>query len=136
MADKQKPYPPTPELNKMKAVHEKSQAIGEFLDIFLSERKMELCTYQTAGNNGKPKYRWKDGVTKSKLNVSVDREPRFEDVFNQDAENNPEYESWAEGYVPVHARIEKLLAEFFEIDLNKAEDERRAILAYIRGEEK
>jgi hypothetical protein len=36
-------YPPTPELDKMKAVHEKSQAIGEFIDVFLSEKHIVLC---------------------------------------------------------------------------------------------
>ena len=33
-----KAYPKTPELDKMKAVKEKSQAIGEFIDIFLTDK--------------------------------------------------------------------------------------------------
>lgn len=33
---------------------------------------------------------------------------------------------------PVQQPFEKILAEYFEIDLNKVEDERRAILEYIR----
>jgi hypothetical protein len=33
---------------------------------------------------------------------------------------------------PIHARIEELFAEFFGIDLNKIEQERRAILEELR----
>lgn len=35
--------------------------------------------------------------------------------------------------LPTHIRPEQLFAEFFEIDLNKIEDERRALLDEIRG---
>lgn len=34
---------------------------------------------------------------------------------------------------PVHTSIEELLAEHFEIDLNKVEQERRALLDYFRA---
>ncbi len=101
-------YPPTPELDKLKAVAPFSQKIGEFLDIFLAEKGIQL---------GKP-------------HVHDER------CNGWDAERkcyNPgsglggcsfctgEFESC---YQPV----EKLLAEFFEIDLDKVESERRAIL--------
>lgn len=131
-----KPYPPTPELDKMHAVKDKSQVLGEFLDIFLNEKGITLCTMVKAGDNGEPKYRWKKGVKKAKLDglKTKDREPSFKDVFNKDAEHNPDYVVWSEGYAPIHTSVEKLLAEFFEIDLNKIENERRAILAHIRGE--
>lgn len=82
-----KPYPPTPELNKMKAVQVKSQAIGEFLDLFCREKGYVLCV------------------------LSGDR------------------------YFLVGKSIEKLLAEHFEIDLKKVEQERRAILDHIRGDQ-
>jgi hypothetical protein len=49
---------------------------------------------------------------------------------------NPNYESWHEGFIPVFAGIEKLLAEYYEIDLNKVEDERRAMLDDIRKQNK
>ena len=133
MADK-KPYPPTPELDKMKAVHEKSQAIGEFFDIFLQEKGLTLCTFRLAGNNGKPRYVWRH---ERKFNGQKIKgvEPTAHDCFNLDADNNPEYEAWPDQYLPQHQSVEKLLAEYFEIDLNKCEMERRAILAHIRGEE-
>lgn len=38
----------------------------------------------------------------------------------------------SERYRPSYTSIEKLLAEYFEIDLNKVEEERRAILEGIR----
>lgn len=38
--------------------------------------------------------------------------------------------NWA--YHPVHVDMTKLLAEFFRIDLNKVEEERRVILDSIR----
>lgn len=73
-------YPPTPELDKMLAVNDKSQVIGEFLDWLRNDRDIIFAKYH------------KD-------------------------ELYPEYSS-----------IEKLLAEFFGIDLKKIEEERRAIL--------
>lgn len=41
--------------------------------------------------------------------------------------------SWGQNpHVPVRKNIEQLLAAYFEIDLNKVEDERRAIIDYWR----
>ena len=37
-------------------------------------------------------------------------------------------------YYPAHVIVEKVLAEFFDIDLNKVEEERRAILAYMEAQ--
>ena len=138
MSATQKGYPPTPELDKMKSVAPFSQKIGEFLDIFLTEKRVELCKYQESGNNGKPKYRWKVGVNITKLDKrpTKGREPKWEDVFNLDAENNPEHQSWKEGYYAIHTSIQKLLAEFFEIDLKKCEEERCAVLDYVRKQNK
>lgn len=134
MTKKQSEYPPTPELDKMKNIAPISQKLGEFLDLFLPEKGLELCRYQESGDNGKPKYRWKDGVKITKLDGRsvTDRDPAWKDKFNLDAEDNPEYESWNEGYFSSHSSIQKLLAEFFEIDLRKVEDERCAILDHIR----
>lgn len=80
---KTKPYPKTPELDKMKAVQEKSQAIGAFLDQ-LSSEGIYLAQYE--------------GDELFSLNQS----------------------------------IEQTLANYFDIDLNKVEEERRALLDHIR----
>lgn len=41
----------------------------------------------------------------------------------------PEYQ---DTYVPVHYSTERLLAEYFKVDLSKIEDEKRAVLAALR----
>ena len=78
-------YPPTPELDRMRAVKDDSQVIGQFLDS-LSERGLTLCEHD-------------------------DRDRLW----------------------PVNKSIERLLADYYEIDLTKVENERRAILNHIRA---
>lgn len=73
-----------PECEKMAAIREKSQGIGEFLD-WLSERGIILASY-------------------------------YEEA----------------GLSPRHTNIEQLLAEYFNIDLNKVEKEKQAMLAELR----
>lgn len=70
------------ELDKMEAVKEKSQAIGEFLE-WLGGEDIALC--------------------------------RYREKFGR--------------YIPFALNIEELLAAFFEIDLIKAESEKRKLLA-------
>ena len=82
------------ELAKMKAIQDKSQIIGDFIDWLNSEKKVYLAKYIT-------------------------RESPFE--------NEEDLVTWA---VP---NIEKLLAEFFKIDLQKIEQEKLQLLADIRG---
>lgn len=76
------------ELEKMTAVQDRSQEIGEFLDWLACVKGLDLCRY-----DGEKTERW-----------------------------------W-----PAGITAEKLLAEYFGIDLNKAEEEKRAILAQMRG---
>ena len=82
---------PTPECDKMVAIRDKSQIIGEFIDWLTSEKGYTI------------------------------------------AELDQEAEEGYQNYYPVSYSMEKLLAEFFEIDLNKVEAERRAILEAIRS---
>lgn len=105
-------YPKTPELDKMKAVKDKSQIIGEFLDIFLGEKGFSIgkCHKHNSSCPG-----WND-----------DGE-RVSGTTNDCGFHTGEFE-------PCHISIENLLAEFFEIDLNKCEQERLAILKHIRNE--
>lgn len=88
---KAKPYPKTPELDKMKAVQEKSQVIGAFLDQ-LSSEGIHLARYEEAERRGDD-----------------------------------------EVLLPLSQSIETTLANYFDIDLNRVEKERRVILVYIRG---
>jgi hypothetical protein len=102
---KQPAYPVTPELDKVKAVHEKAQAIGEFLDIFLSEKG--------GYSIGRPhKHGPQCGVI-------------FEDDSPSCGYRTGEFEA-------LNGAIEQRLAEFFGIDLKKVERERRQVLDYIQ----
>ncbi len=88
---KTKPYPKTPELDKMSAVKDQSQVIGAFLDQLSSEG---ICLAQY----GEPQRRGGECEL-----------------------------------IPLGQSIEKTLANYFDIDLNKVEKERRAILAHIQA---
>jgi len=87
MTDKPAGYPETPECDKMHAVHDQSQAIGEFLEWLEGPKRLVIAGY-----------------------------------LNEDSNN----------LQPVHINTEKILAEFFNIDLNKADDEKRAVLQWMR----
>lgn len=77
--------PEVPEIKKMEAVKDKSQAIGEFLE-----------------------WLYEEGLLVAKYSGSNDR------------------------IIPVSILVEKLLANYFNIDLNKVESEKRALLEYVR----
>jgi hypothetical protein len=80
-----------PEHDKLSAVKDKSQAIGEFLEWLDYEKNYSVCSL-TEGRNG-------DGE-----------------------------------YSPIFTSTEKLLAEFFNIDLNKLEQEKRKMLNELRAQ--
>jgi hypothetical protein len=92
--------PPTPECDKLSAVKDKSQSIGEFLD-WLKARGVYLAN-------------------------------RHE--HTDDCKHNGFYMcDFVNGELqPYFYNIEALLAEYFEIDLNKIEDEKLAILESYR----
>lgn len=73
------------ELQKIKAVHDSSQLIGEFLDWLLNGHGYYLC------------------------------------------------ETHDDTFYPTHKHIEDILAEYFKIDLKKAESERRKILDELQA---
>jgi hypothetical protein len=129
--------PATPELEKMRAVHDQSQAIGEFIEEFLRPNGMEICRFVEKGKNNEPKYVWNEGVSATTIRrldrrPIGNRTPDVRDELNKQAFENPLFEVWSSHYEPVHERTEKLLAQFFEIDLNKVEEERRALIEYVR----
>jgi hypothetical protein len=84
----------TPELDKIRKIREKSQAIGEFLDWLLGEKGYHIAEYK-----------------------------KF-DEFDE------------EQLVTIYLDREKILGEYFGIDLKKAEEERVKILNSIRQEAK
>lgn len=90
---------PTPETDKMIAVKDKSQAIGEFIE-WLGDNGMAIVRYATK-----------------------------EDMFDDEGERNGIHEG---DYLTMLTSIEKLLARYFGVDLNKAEKEKRAILESLQ----
>jgi hypothetical protein len=104
-------YPKTPTLEKMKSVKDKSQAIGEFLDVFLAEKGVQL---------GAPHIHNKNCLGWDERRNRYNPGPHGRC-------------SWYSGqFEPFHYTVEKLLAEFFGIDLNKAEEEKRALLEHLQ----
>mgnify|MGYP001606688616 CR=1 FL=1 len=79
-----------PECEKMLAVNDKSQTIGEFLDWLGTIKNYTICQFTT-----------------------------------DDDESGEEF-------IPVCESIEKLLAQYFEVDLNKIEKEKRDMLKWMR----
>ena len=98
--------PECPECERLHAVSSESQKIGEFLEWLTGEKGLTLAEYHTHS----------DGC------------------YDDDGDRMCGYSSGS--LQPVHIPIEKLLAEHFKIDLDKVENERRALLEYLRGHEK
>jgi hypothetical protein len=81
---------PTPELDKMLAVKDQSNALGEFLE-WMGSKGLWICRSATK----------EDDITEGTL-------------------------------LPVYKSTEVMLAEYFGIDLNKAEKEKRAVLEELQ----
>jgi hypothetical protein len=97
----------TRELDRMHAVHRESQAIGEFLDWLHSEKHVEFhIAHQHSDACGFIRHSGRGEICGMREDDTV----------------------------PFTYNTEKLLAEFFSIDLSTIEQERKALLAKIRGE--
>lgn len=105
------------ELEKLEAVSERSQSIGEFLDWLFDTKKYHVGKYLT------------DAEYESEDNVY------FVDGLYE-KEQFKRHEIGKEELMSIHIDIEKLLAEFFEIDLVKVEEERKETLNEILGKMK
>lgn len=99
-----------PEHTKMHAAKPESQSIGRFLDWLINERKPSTAIYEY-----QRQLPWPPG------HEVTAREHRFAEKFI------------AGEYVPIIASIEKLLAQYFEIDLDKIEQERLKMLEAQRA---
>lgn len=110
--------PKTPELDKRSEIIKDghSQAIGEFLD-WLQQQGLSLMRYRTDLTDERPCSRC-DGENREcpRCNGS-----RFIEIT-------------VSGWTSDGRSVEQLLADYFEIDLTKIEEERRALLDHIRTE--
>lgn len=109
-------FPPTPECERMKAVAETSQEIGEFLDWLPQVDRHVFVRVQ---------YR----PCRHCQNVYDATPDDPDDVEHCDKIHEPDIE-----YVLDHTSIQGLLALYFKIDLSKVDDEKRAVLAYLQQE--
>lgn len=96
--------PKTPTLDKLRGVKDKSQTIGSFLDWLQSEQKIQLMHYHE----------------------------HIESCFDEDGDSDSNCGLFEDDPMPNHRSIEKLLADYFEIDLGEVEKERRALLDWQR----
>lgn len=126
--------PTYPECEKMHAVHDKSQIIGEFVDVFLESKGIILAEWTREMDCGWESWTMVDGLAKLRC---VDG-----DLFDIDGDFSGVCEMCdGTGVVkrdhpvldPTRSRIVDLLAEFFEINLDKVEAERRQMLESLRG---
>lgn len=90
-----------PEHEKLAKVHDKSQAIGEFLEWLADERDFVLAV----------------------------RHQHTEDCIEDCGARRGEL-------IPLAIPVHKLLAEFFDIDEDKLDDEKRAMLEELRRGDK
>ena len=96
-----------PEHQKLQNVADKSQAIGGFLEWLTSTKGIRTAKYVKVCH---------DEIIQSEEDVpEEDRSDIYEEL------------------VPEHLDINKILAEYYEIDLNKLELEKRAMLDEIRA---
>lgn len=139
-----------PEHDKMSAIKNESQAIGAFLEWLLAGG-VEICKWRDSGNNGEPFYLQhivgEDGTCNScgDDHCTPEHYPAGTVLYEHEdtgritssvgvlyRKRNPDYEGWNEGFYPINKRIEQYLADYFEIDLNKIESEKRQILESLR----
>lgn len=140
--------PPTPELDKMKAANaDGSQQIGAFLDWLLNARSPHVSFGQWAEEIEVPCQRQPPEAQR----MSDDLLDLFSDLTGKKVDHDRS--RWAahprrcvcegtgyvkvprvtEAFVPIHLRIQGILAEYYGINEDEAERERMAVLAYVRA---
>ena len=110
-----------PEHEKMRAVVERSQTVGSFIEWLRDEKHVWFMHHVS----------WQDTLECPCLEH---RDPYDSAAWCERCKNTGRYTRSGSGEAPFHFSIEELLAEFFEIDLRKIETEKRAMLASLREE--
>lgn len=126
-----------PEHEKLSAVKDQSQRIGEFLEWLMDEKKVELAFWhkhseQCDGFNAdtgeiEPEYE-----CGNKKHDSGEMKHDF-GMYGCHPKRSFGCDMPCQTLSPFRATKEKLLAEFFEIDLEKLENEKRAMLDSLRA---
>ncbi len=95
-----------PEHEKLKAIQQESQAIGGFLEWLTCTKGIRTSRYVKI---------WHDEIIQSEEDVP---EEDRDDIYEQ--------------LMPEQLDINKILAEYYHINLNKLEEEKRAMLEEMR----
>ncbi len=99
-----------PEHDKLHKVVDESQAVGEFLEWLQGKKEVVLC-------------KWKEW----------EEEERCIPVRQPDGSLEETRMYTHKAHMPIYTSTEKLLAEFFEIDLDKIEKEKQAMIEVLRN---
>ena len=110
-----------PEHAKLKLVKDKSQAIGEFLDWISGEKGWHLAYYHTHSDACDEPHKHQSFCGQT---VNGDMRCRETDRVCDMGDQT---------LYSAHYGVQKLLGEFFEIDLKKLEAEKEAMLDEIRA---
>lgn len=110
-----------PECEKAAKVKDESQAIGEFLEWLMGKEKIHLTKHEEEN------IVYLDENFKENILPTMNEQQLFQYRLN-----NPTLVEYRGGYYSHHESIEKMLARYFNIDLNVLEQEKRAILDSIR----
>ena len=112
-------YPTTPELDRMSKVKDKSQIVGEFMDWLRDTKGLTFAKYHEHGDDCWALHEHDDlCIPKCK------------------AEREMTCGVSEERLLPYTLNMERVLAEFFDINLDRAEKEKRSILEHIRATQK
>ena len=102
-----------PECDKLAEAKEESQSIGYFLEWLLHDKGYEVCEFKESYEDTVLDHHGEYSIT-VKLATTRDYP---DDLIEEDG-----------AYLRVGTRIEDFLAEYFNIDMKKVEEERRAML--------
>jgi len=131
----------TPELNRMKAVKDRSQSIGGFLEWLQDERGVILAEYykREVDEDNHPVYRNADGEIVEDwcpphIFMPTEQRKALEERQDKEGIHWPLIKDRSGEILHTFSfQIEQLLADYFEIDLVKVENEKRAILEELRS---
>ncbi len=108
------------ELERISAIRDQSQTIGEFLDWLQNEQGVVLAKWQDYGTNCEPRYLFHDrpqgGYTRERYNELFGESWEWHETGEGTIRirvPNPAFKSWPSGFFPVHRSITDWLALYF-----------------------
>lgn len=139
-------YPPTPELDKMLAITDKSQVIGEFLEWLFSEHNVRFMRWNSEEEPTPCTHHPKSRHEERKIDVQRLKAELEGAAFDAPSEGHPVtcrcggtgvITTYHEGWEDVRpsqsgGTIQAWLADYFEINLATIENERSAVLDWVR----